>query len=97
MSNAWSQGSTRAWRTTRALVLARDSYMCQMRIEGVCTTRAPLKGGHVHHKHGRDSGCTGCRTDHPTHLLSSCAACNLHAGDPSKKADPPCQPVTRWT
>jgi 5-methylcytosine-specific restriction endonuclease McrA len=96
MSQAWSSGSTRAWRTRRALVLARDRYLCQMKTDAICTVRAPLAGGHVHHKHGRDSGCVGCAADHPDHLIAACKACNLHAGNPSR-TDPICQPVTRWT
>jgi 5-methylcytosine-specific restriction protein A len=30
MSRAWSGGSTRQWRTVRALVLHRDGHLCQV-------------------------------------------------------------------
>lgn len=36
---SWGQGSTRAWRNTRALVLARDGHHCQLRYPG-CTGEA---------------------------------------------------------
>lgn len=90
MSNGWQGGSTRAWRALRADVLARARYRCQVRTD-VCTGAAPLEGGHVHHTRGK--ALTG---DDPRYLQASCAACNLHLGDPSKVADP--QPVkrTRW-
>jgi len=64
------RGSTTAWRKVRAVVLARDGYICQLRISGVCTYRAR----HVHHLHGKDMG------DHPSGLVASCAECNLHLG-----------------
>lgn len=87
MSRSWAKGSTRAWRRTRALVLARDGGVCQMRIPGVCTTTAT----HVHHTQGRAR--TG---DDMRYLVASCQACNLKVGDPTKTADPKPQPRTRW-
>jgi len=95
MSRSWSSGSTRAWRTTRARVLLRDGYLCQLRIPNVCTTYAPFHGGHVHHLHGKGA-CPGCRADRPDHLTAACKACNLAVGDPSTSADPPNRGVTKW-
>jgi hypothetical protein len=85
MSKGWSGGSTRAWRRTRALVLVRDGYTCQLRLPG-CTSLAE----HVHHTRGKALG------DDPAYLLSSCAHCNLTLGDPTKLAARPNEGVTRW-
>jgi hypothetical protein len=71
VSKAWEGGSTRAHRKSRALVLARDGYRCQLRIPGVCTTVAH----HAHHTLGK--AVTG---DNPEHMVASCEACNLHVG-----------------
>ena len=91
----WQGGSTRAWRKTRAMVLRRDRYRCQLRRPG-CTLRADC----VHHLDGKAAG------DNPARLLASCQHCNLAIGDPTKtrgngKAnrasyDPPPSPRTRW-
>jgi 5-methylcytosine-specific restriction endonuclease McrA len=103
---SWSSGSSRAWRQTRALVLARDGYRCKAHPvycnaasapEHTCTGAAPLSGGpgvagHAHHTRGR--GTTG---DDPTHLVAACPPCNLAIGDPtSRDADPPPRPRTTW-
>lgn len=80
------KGSTRAWRTTRARVLARDGYRCRLRLD-VCTDRATC----VHHTRGRS--VTG---DDPRYLVAACAPCNLQVGDPTKTADPPNEGVTKW-
>lgn len=95
MSKGWSRGSTRAWREVRARVLARDGYLCQLRIEGVCTVSAPLAGGHAHHVHGKTSGCAGCAADLPSHIVAACGPCNLRVGEPAP-GDPPNQGVTQW-
>jgi len=84
MSRSWKGGSTRAWRRTRALVLARDGHRCQLKLPG-CTTTAT----HVHHVLGKAHG------DDPAQLLAACAHCNLSTGDPSGH-DPQPQPRTRW-
>lgn len=86
MSKAWSKGSTRAWRTTRALVLARDGYRCQLRLD-VCTRVATC----AHHTLGRP--VTG---DDPRYVVAACAPCNLKIGDPQRCADPPNEGITRW-
>jgi len=86
VSRAWAKGSTRAWRRTRLAVLVRDSWECQLRLDG-CTVIAT----HVHHVHGR------CITgDDPAHLVAACAHCNLKAGDPTRTPDPTPRPRTRW-
>lgn len=87
MSQAWAKGSTPAWRKTRARVLERDGWQCQLRLPDVCTSIAT----HVHHTVGR--GRTG---DDPKYLVASCAECNLATGDPQKQPDPPPHPRTRW-
>ncbi len=86
MSRSWERGSTRAWRRLRALVLARDGYLCRLRTE-VCTHRATC----VHHTLGK--AVTG---DDPRYLVAACKPCNLKIGDPNKGADPPNKGVTKW-
>jgi 5-methylcytosine-specific restriction endonuclease McrA len=81
--------STRAWRKVRELVLQRDGYLCQVRLPGVCTTDAPLVGGHVHHIAGRRTGLD------PAYLVAACRSCNLSIGEPGR-ADPPPRPRTVW-
>lgn len=88
MSSTWAQGSTRAWRTVRALVLQRDGRTCRLQLEG-CTRVAT----HVHHTHGRT--VTG---DDPAYLVASCRSCNLKVGDPTRPAvaDPAPRMHTQW-
>ena len=50
MAGHWPNGSTRAWRKTRALVLERDGHICQLQIPEVCLGTAT----HVHHIQDRD-------------------------------------------
>lgn len=85
MSRGWQGGSTRAWRKLRALVLARDAYVCRLQLPG-CTTRA----NHVHHTLGKT--ITG---DDPTYLVAACEHCNLKVGDPTRHNPQP-RPMTRW-
>lgn len=87
MSGSWAGGSSRRWRRTRAYVLARDGYTCQLRLPG-CEGAAPLEGGHVHHLRGKATG------DDPAQLVASCAPCNLQAGQVDPDPDP--RPLTRW-
>jgi len=106
VSRAWARGSTTAWRTLRAAVLARDHYRCRAHREGwcarsgagphTCQGSAPLSGGpgvagHAHHTHGRD--VTG---DDMAYIVAACATCNLAIGDPQSAPDPPAVPITRW-
>lgn len=77
MSDAWSGGSTRAWRKTRAFVLERDGYRCQVQREG-CTTVAT----HAHHLDGKEFG------DDPDRLVAACAYCNLAEGKPQGDPEP---------
>lgn len=104
MSKTWASGSTRRWRTIRAMVLARDHYQCRAHQDGwcaranrpgphTCTGRADLTGphaGHAHHTHGRS--VTG---DDPRHIVAACQACNLWIGDPTT-TDPPGRSATQW-
>lgn len=99
MSNGWERGSTRAWRTLRAAVLARDRYHCRAHTDGWCdragrTTphvcEGPGHGTHAHHTRGKAAG------DDPRHIVASCPTCNLHIGDPMKAPDPPVVRITNW-
>ena len=73
MSAAWSGGSTRAHRKVRAVVLERDAWLCQLKLDGVCTIVANC----VHHTRGKEE--TG---NDPAFMVASCTPCNLRAGDP---------------
>lgn len=90
MSRSWRGGSTRAWRRIRARVLEdnrRDNGgRCTLQVPGVCTGEAT----HVHHVKGR--AITG---DDPRWLVASCAACNLHVGEPSKH-EPKARKISTW-
>lgn len=72
MSKGWEGGSTRKWRKIRKLVLDRDTWICQLRIEGVCKYKADS----VHHTKGKQFG------DDPKYLVAACMPCNQHIGDP---------------
>lgn len=85
MSQRWAGGSTRAWRRTRAYVLARDGYRCRLKLPG-CTTIAT----HAHHTVARE--IVG---DDPRYLIAACEHCNLSAGDPTSQ-DPAPTPRTQW-
>lgn len=89
MSRAWAAGSTRAWRTTRAAVLRRDGYACQLRLD-VCTHLATC----VHHTLGKAHPIG----DDPMYLIAACQACNNKIGDPARhrQHDPPNEAITRW-
>lgn len=60
-------GSTRAWRQTRALVLYRDAYRCQ---------RCGAPANHVDHAQPVLFG----GTSDPANLQALCTACNLAKG-----------------
>lgn len=60
-------GSTRWWRRTRALVLARDGYVCQ--INGPCCTGVATTVDHI--RRVVDGG-----TDDLANLRAACARCN---------------------
>ena len=84
MAGHWPNGSTRAWRKTRALVLERDAHICQLQIPDVCLGTAT----HVHHIQDRD--VVG---DDPALLVAACAPCNIRTGDPTAQ-DP--DPLPTW-
>lgn len=88
--SGWTGGSTRRWRRIRAHVLAENERThggrCRVQIPEVCTGMAEV----VHHTKGRR--VTG---DDLRFLVASCAACNLHIGDPAAH-DPEPEPRTRW-
>jgi hypothetical protein len=86
VSRAWAGGSTTRWRKTRAMVLQRDSWICQLNLDG-CTHRATQ----AHHTLGRL--ITG---DDPAFLVAACRECNIKLGDPMKQPDPPPTPRTKW-
>jgi hypothetical protein len=96
--SGWAKGSTRAWRTLRAAVLARDHGRCRAHLEGWCaraarTTQHTCIGTATHAHHTRGRSITG---DDPAHIVAACAPCNLYIGDPSSTADPPAVPITQW-
>jgi 5-methylcytosine-specific restriction endonuclease McrA len=78
MSKAWSGGSTRAWRKTRARVLARDGEVCQLRLD-CCTWRAT----EVHHLDGKAEG-----DDDTSRLVAVCHACHEAVTAAEQRGDP---------
>lgn len=87
MSRAWANGSTYQWRKTRAAVIARDRSLCQLKIDGTCTTTATC----AHHVKGKAYG------DNPLDIVAACQPCNLAVGDPMKRAtDPQPTPRSNW-
>lgn len=102
-SRNWAGGSTTAWRRLRAVVLARDGYQCRIALPGEWTNSRGRKvrclgvANHVHHIHGKGSGCVGCAADAPSHLMSACATCNLRVGNPQWTViNPRPAPRTHW-
>lgn len=100
MSRSWANGSTTAWRRTRAAVLTRDAalgYGCRAHEDHWCeraharTHTCTHRATHAHHTRGRQT--TG---DDPAHIVAACRPCNLAIGDPTKAPDPPPKPRTRW-
>lgn len=103
MSQAWANGSTRAWRRIRATVILRDLERCRAHADGWCAPKpgehtclgsAPLSGpnaGHAHHTLGR--AITGDDLDY---IVAACPPCNTHIGNPADHADPPVEAVTQW-
>jgi len=100
MSRGWKGGSTRAWRHTRALILANNQATnggrCMLALPGQWRTRdGQLRrcagvADCVHHRFGKRYG------DDPRGLVPSCTPCNLKVGDPDRTPDPQPRPVTRW-
>lgn len=99
MSKSWAGGSTRAWRRTRLLVLARDGWRCRIRTPGTWKTRDGQmrrclgRADCVHHTRGK--AVTG---DDPQYLIAACGPCNLKLGNPARNAkhDPPGRSMTKW-
>lgn len=90
MSHSWKGGSTRRWRTLRKALLEANRLenqgRCHLAIPGVCTGTADQ----IHHVRGKAQG------DNPKHLVPSCKACNLKAGNPAQRASPKPRPTSRW-
>jgi hypothetical protein len=80
------------WRNTRALVLARDGWVCQLCFKVIDPTlpREDPMSAQVHHLHGKRHG------DDPRWCVASHRLCNQRVGDPDKAGDPPPRPRTRW-
>ncbi len=85
MSRSWGKGSEPGWRKLRASVLARDQYVCQLRLD-VCTHVATT----AHHTIGK-----AVSGDDPAHIVAACAPCNLKVGNPAKY-DPPAKCGIAW-
>ena len=93
-SAAWPNGSTTAWRKTRALVLRRDGYRCQLQYDGC---RGLAREAH----HTLDRTIYG---DNPAHIIAVCPPCNKKAGAPgahptqgqATTVDPAPTPRTEW-
>ena len=78
-------GSTWAWRKTRARILLRDGYTCQ--VQGPrCTGTAST----VHHTLGRGV------SERDDDLQACCKACNDWVGSPESNRDPQPIPKTNW-
>lgn len=92
MSTSWVGGSTRHWRKTRAAVLARDNWICQLchrTIDPRLTNPHPMSA-QVHHTQGKAKG------DDPAHLQAAHRLCNQQAGDPTTNPDPKSKQMTKW-
>jgi len=95
MSKGWAGGSTWAYRKLRRFVLARDNYLCVLRLPG-CTTTATQ----MHHLDGVRAG----KVCPPNRAAASCANCNQRVGDPTRDTRPgkppsdprPNPPRTNW-
>ena len=95
MSHAWGRGSTRRWREVRAIVLARDKYICRAHNDGYCdavlrTHTCTRYATHAHHTKGKS--VTG---DDMRYIVASCRSCNMHIGDP-RKHSPSHKRVSKW-
>lgn len=86
-SSLGPSGSTTAWRTIRAYVLARDRNTCQIGAQG-CTGTAT----HVDHIVPRELG----GGDEETNLRAACERCNLGRDRPKLEHEPPPRVVSRW-
>jgi 5-methylcytosine-specific restriction endonuclease McrA len=87
VSKAWasqSPSNVREWRRIRKLILERDLYRCQLKMDGVCKTVATQ----VHHTIG-----ISVSGNDPAYLVSACGPCNQKVGDP-RKLDP--VPLSRY-
>lgn len=81
MSAGWRGGSTREWRRLRRLVLDRDGYRCQVRVEfgEVCGAVASTVG----HLDALSEG--GQKITDPSRLRAECMAHNY--GDGARRAN----------
>lgn len=90
MSQGWEGGSTTAWRTVRAYVLARDGHLCRIGTEGVCTAIATC----ADHIIPKDMG----GGDEETNLRAACEPCNLDRARKQAKLyeEPAPRRVSSW-
>lgn len=86
-SSLGPSGSTTAWRTIRAYVLARDHHTCQIGSEG-CTGAAT----HVDHIVPRELG----GGDEETNLRAACERCNLGRGRARVEHEPAPLRLSSW-
>lgn len=100
MSRSWQGGSTTQWRKIRARVLlanqSENGGRCRLDVGAhcprhdrqcakVCTGLATT----AHHVRGKRYG------DDAAHIIATCAACNLHVGDPAA-FNPQPTPRSSW-
>lgn len=92
MSRAWQGGSTTRWRKTRAFVLDRDGWTCQLCGELIRPSLIPPhpRSASVHHTVSR--AVVG---DDPRYLQAAHRDCNTAAGEPGRH-DPAPRPRTSW-
>lgn len=91
-SRSWPNGSTRAYRKARDVVLERDGWICQLckrPINPRLSGKHP-QGPSAHHTVARE--LVG---DDPRHMVAAHLLCNQQAGDP-RSNDPAPTGRTQW-
>lgn len=87
MSRSWAGGSTTAWRRLRAYVLARDGYICQVRMD-CCTHHADQVDHIIPRSAGGEDTEQNCR--------AACRACNLARRTAAAQYEPEPRRVSSW-
>ena len=71
MSKSWANGSYKGWRRTRARILMRDGFMCQL---------CGQTEGRLHVDHIIPKRIMGSESDFDSNLRTLCQKCNLSKG-----------------